>query len=210
MAQIYKITNIKNGIIYIGSTTNDIKERLKEHFKSAYSGCKSNLLYEDMRNQSKKDFTIEIIDECQDKHMFMIEEWYTRQAIKNGKAIYNQKYGNANDRNTKIKIQNKHLEGIENGSINYEVQKGGACCRYGKNNGMYGKSGENSINGRMIYMLDDNKQVIKIFPSTTAWLEYYHMKGHSMLNKACREGFKYKGHYWTKEWTKSRTSNDHP
>ena len=210
MAYIYKITNTKNGIIYIGSTANEVEERLKEHFKSAYAGIESNLMYEDMRKQPKSDFVVEIIDECQEKHMFMIEEWYTRQAIKDGEVVYNKKLGNTCDKNTRAKIQHKHLEGIENGDISYEVQRSGECCRYGEHNGMYGKSGADSINGRIIYMLDDNKRVVKIFPSTTAWLEYYGMKGHSMLYKACREGFKYKGHYWTKEWTERRTSNDHP
>lgn len=208
MAFIYKITNTKNEIIYIGTTTKTIEERLKDHWKDAHSGKKSNALYEDMRNQNISDFIIEEIDECQDKHRFMIEEWYIRQAVKNGVTIYNKKFGNTIDSNTKTKIQRKHLEGIETGTITYEKQKQGACKRLGKNNGMYGKSDENSINGRPVYMLNDNKEVIKIFPSTTAWLKFFNMKGHTMLNRACIEGFKYKGYYWTKEWTKSRTSND--
>ena len=89
---IYKITNTVNGWVYIGSTLADkIETQLKGHFKSARLGVESNLMYTDMREQKNEDFTIELIDTCEPRHRFMIEEWYTRDAFKKYDKVYNKK-----------------------------------------------------------------------------------------------------------------------
>ena len=82
-ATIYKITNKKNGWVYIGHTTKTIDERLKAHFKYARRSNAWNSMYDDMRNQSPEDF--EIIGICRVPYnsRFDIEAEYTR--------IYKQK-----------------------------------------------------------------------------------------------------------------------
>lgn len=82
-----------------------------------------------------------------------------------------------------------------------EKQKEGGKYK-GENNPMYGKKGENALNGQRVYMMDDNKNIIKSFTTVGKTLEYLGIKGHSALNKACRSGKKYRGYYWTKEWSK--------
>lgn len=74
----------------------------------------------------------------------------------------------------------------------------------GKNNGMFGKSGEKAVNGRMAIMYDDNKKIVEKFNSVGTALEYIRNNigpcHHSSLNKAVRENKKYKGYYWYKEF----------
>lgn len=69
----------------------------------------------------------------------------------------------------------------------------------GSKNGMYGKSGENAINGKHINMYDYNFNYIRTFPSKTAVLNFLHLKGHTQLDRAIKEYSLYKGYYWTKE-----------
>lgn len=68
----------------------------------------------------------------------------------------------------------------------------------GVKNGMYGKSGNNAINGKKIGMYDENDNLIQIFNAKTAVLQFLNMKGHIGLDKAIKEHTLYKGYYWKK------------
>ena len=69
----------------------------------------------------------------------------------------------------------------------------------GNKNGMYGKSKNNALNGKKVYMYDENYNLIKIFNAKTAVLEFLNMKGHTGLDKAIKEKTLYKGFYWSVE-----------
>lgn len=69
----------------------------------------------------------------------------------------------------------------------------------GSKNGMYGKSKNNALNGKKVYMYDENYNLIKIFNAKTAVLEFLNMKGHTGLDKAIKEKTLYKGFYWSVE-----------
>lgn len=69
----------------------------------------------------------------------------------------------------------------------------------GKNNGMYGKSGENAVNGKKVFMLDDYGNIVKEFTTIKCALEFLKIKNHVSLNKACKNSTKYRGYYWSKE-----------
>jgi hypothetical protein len=56
---------------------------------------------------------------------------------------------------------------------------------------------------KQIDMCDDNWNIIKHFDGLQEALEYLNMKGHSALNKAIKEGRKYKGYYWKGYYKKS-------
>lgn len=67
MVAIYKITNIKNGKIYVGQTTQSLNRRLAQHIgdsKRIYS--KNRLLCQAIREDGKENFIIEKIEECED------------------------------------------------------------------------------------------------------------------------------------------------
>ena len=63
---IYKITNIENGMCYVGQSVN-IAERFKQHIKCAVGADGSaarNKLYEAMSTFGVENFTFEVIEEC--------------------------------------------------------------------------------------------------------------------------------------------------
>lgn len=68
MTNIYKITNIINGTVYIGKTVNSIKERWNEHIYSAVSRDKDGNcpLHCAIRKYGKENFLLELIEECED------------------------------------------------------------------------------------------------------------------------------------------------
>ena len=69
----------------------------------------------------------------------------------------------------------------------------------GEKNGMYGKSKDNAINGKKIYMYDENNNLIRVFNAKTAALDFLGLKGHVGLNKAIKEHTIYKGYFWSVE-----------
>lgn len=197
MAIIYKITNTINNMIYIGETVQSLQERWWGHMKRVSSG-EDKPLYNDMREYGTEVFTIEQIDTCFERHKFIIEEYWTRKYQEKGYALYNIKLGNTLSHNTRQRIaecmQNRNPETYQTEEFRQK------SARHGEENGMYGKKGADAINGRAVYMLDDDKNIVKIFVSVKHALEFLGIKGHAGLLKACKESIKYKGYYWKKEW----------
>ena len=61
---IYKITNLKNGKVYIGQTVQSPPiKRWIDHYKTAKSNTNSNKLYEDLCKQGIVDFSFQIISQ---------------------------------------------------------------------------------------------------------------------------------------------------
>ena len=94
MIGIYKITNLVNGKVYIGQSTN-IKRRWKDHKKDAFwrSGPDYDYpLYRAMRKYGLDNFSFEIIEECNKNELNEKEKFYIAQynSYKNG---YNQTEG---------------------------------------------------------------------------------------------------------------------
>lgn len=83
MIGIYKITNQLNGKVYIGQS-NDIKRRWAEHRRKMNS--KDTLLYQAMREFGIKNFSFEVVEECEltalnEKEKFYIQKY---DALANG------------------------------------------------------------------------------------------------------------------------------
>lgn len=80
MTNIYKITNIVNGNIYIGKTINDINDRWKEHVCSAISKDKDGNcpLHCAIRKYGKENFLIELIDRCEDFNSSNKEKYWIK------------------------------------------------------------------------------------------------------------------------------------
>lgn len=79
---IYKITNVLNGMTYVGQTICGIKKRFREHIHSSLS--KNTYLYNAMRKYGKENFTIEEIDiansleELNQKEIYWIKKLNTK------------------------------------------------------------------------------------------------------------------------------------
>ena len=94
MIGIYKITNLINGKVYIGQSTN-IKRRWKDHKKDAF--WKNNPeyeypLYRAMRKYGINNFSFEVLEECSKDELNDKEKFYITKydSYKNG---YNQTEG---------------------------------------------------------------------------------------------------------------------
>ena len=187
--------------VYIGQTTN-FHERKLGHLKKARSGSTENPLYIAMRKDGVENFKFEIIDTCEERHKFIIEKYWT-DYYSEITAVYNILHGSKYTRNSKVKAAYRRQQNTFDFHSN-DFKQTMSTVTKGEKNGMWGKRGDNAINGRHVYMLDDNKQVVKEFVSVRAALDYLKIKGHAKLIEACREGIKYRGYYWVKEWRNFR------
>lgn len=100
--KVYKLTNLKNNKIYIGSTSKSLEERFGGHLHDRK--YKNTKLYRDMKQYKKEDYNMEVIFEDNSitrKQLYDIED----KMIKD----YYEKYGEElmlNESNSAWKINN--------------------------------------------------------------------------------------------------------
>lgn len=198
---------MKNGFIYVGSTSKELQDRLREHLKpSTHKKNPNNLMYKDMEEQDKEDFVIELLDTCFERHRFIIEEYWYNKLYASNYLMYDIKRGATHSQNTKQRIaesrNNRPSEIYNSDNFKEKISE----VTKGEKNGMWGKKGENAINGRMVIAYTDEQctNLFKVFPSVREACKFLETKGHSSLNAACRENLKYRGYYWKKEWRDNR------
>lgn len=93
---IYKITNTKNGKIYIGQTIHTLQYRKRQHIQCANSG-NTRHLYNAMRKWGIENFKFEQIDTATDvEELNYLETYYIVKydSVRNG---YNMSYGGDNN-----------------------------------------------------------------------------------------------------------------
>ena len=64
---------------------------------------------------------------------------------------------------------------------------------------MFGKTGENVLNGRKYYAYDKDWNLVKEFKSLNLAKDFINVKHHSTLLLNLRKGRMYKGYYWKRE-----------
>ena len=80
MGYIYLITNLENQKRYVGQTVNTILHRWRDHVDEAYEGNKSNsLLHRAIIKYGASSFSIEQLEECQDKDLNEKEKYYIKE-----------------------------------------------------------------------------------------------------------------------------------
>lgn len=74
---IYKITNIKNQMCYIGQAK-DMRKRLNEHLKKGLGidTPQGNKLYQAMLEDGIDSFTFELLEECSEEELNSKERYY--------------------------------------------------------------------------------------------------------------------------------------
>lgn len=68
----------------------------------------------------------------------------------------------------------------------------------GEKNGNYGNKGEKAKNGKKVFMLNENGDIIKEFNTVRLVLEFLGISGHTALDRAIKNHTKYKNYYWSK------------
>jgi len=199
LANIYKLTNLKNGRIYIGQTTLELQERICNHLKRMRDEDDQRLLYIDMREIGIENFSSEVIDQCFERHKFIVEEHWYNHYFDKGFPMYDIKKGAKHSKNTRQRLsQARQTNNFDYSSDAFKSKMSEKTT--GERNGMFGKKGEGAVNGRMVVAYDEQGETIHSFVSVGTALDFLKIKGHTGLNKACRTGEKYKGYYWKKEW----------
>ena len=77
--KIYKITNTKNSLIYIGCTISSLDKRFKEHLSRCFTSNHKSKLYNSMKKYGQDNFTIELIEECDLNMIYETEKKYIEQ-----------------------------------------------------------------------------------------------------------------------------------
>lgn len=123
---IYKITNNINGKVYIGKTTETIKERFQGHINdSKRERCKNRPLYRAFNKYGIENFSIELVEEVpleslSDREIYWIgyyhsyEEGYNATIGGDSKILYDH---------------DKILERIKDGRTTKEIMEEFGCCR---------------------------------------------------------------------------------
>lgn len=77
--KIYKITNKKNGLIYIGCTINSLEKRFYEHLYRCFKTDYKSKLYNSIKKYGVDNFIIELIEECDLNVIYETEKKYIKE-----------------------------------------------------------------------------------------------------------------------------------
>lgn len=201
---IYKITNIVNNYVYVGSTSRTLEQRLKAHLKpNNLKDAPNSLFYKDIEKYGRENFKIELLDTCFERHRFIIEEYWWNKLYKEGNCMYDIKRGATHSENTiqriaRLRNQEDKQEIYKTDEFKQKISE----ATSGENNGMFGKKDEEALNGRIVIAFYDKEhtKIYKTFPSVKVALIWLGIKGHTKLNQCCRTNELYHGYYWSKEW----------
>lgn len=216
---IYCITNIKNGKVYIGSTTSTFQDRWGTHIRKLRTSTHPNQHLQNAFNLYSEDsfiFSIvEFIKENEvilEREKYYIEEYnsYNREV---GYNIERDPYNREVSEETKQKISSTLKEGYTSGRLVAKKE----CSVAGWNKGMkcpqIGETRREMFGSIEVY--DKNKELIATFRSIVdlvEWSEYNTMPRLVITNcnklgavlrsdkihLACRKESKYKGLYFKK------------
>lgn len=108
LSGIYKITNIINNKIYIGSAVN-LKEREYEHFRRLNKNNHCNIILQNSYNKYKvENFKFEVIEKCDKKDLINKEQYYIDllKPYYNICKIAGSKLGVKHKEESKLKLKN--------------------------------------------------------------------------------------------------------
>lgn len=106
---IYKITNSINDKIYIGITSKDIKTRFSWHVRDCKRGVKKKL-YSAMREIGIDKFSIELLEEFNDKNLIGEKEEYYIQLFDSCNVGYNASPKSGGVKQHSLETRNKMSE----------------------------------------------------------------------------------------------------
>lgn len=107
MGWIYKIENLINNKVYIGKTERDVSVRWKEHIRHINSLIRLPL-YKALKKYDIKNFSVEVLEECDNLKLDERECYWIKQYNSYGKNGYNCSYGGEG----RLKISEETLENI--------------------------------------------------------------------------------------------------
>ena len=109
MFQVYKVTNIQNSKLYIGKTTDSIKQRWKRHIEDAISGRLDTHFARAIRKWGEDSFVIEEIDTADNEEELNQKEIYWIAFYDSAKNGYNKTDGGEGGNTYKYKTEEEMI-----------------------------------------------------------------------------------------------------
>ena len=126
MGLIYKVTNLKNKMIYIGLTSRTLDQRKKEHYYTAFSNSKDKKsdFHKALKSFNKSDFKWEIIENNIPIEDLPDKERYWIKYYNSYKKGYNMNSGGANGDGFRNWRRNNSKETVSlYAKIGYKIMK---------------------------------------------------------------------------------------
>jgi group I intron endonuclease len=79
LGKIYKITNTKNNLIYVGCTINSLEQRFYEHIYRCFKTDYKSKLYNSIKKYGIENFKIDLIEECGLNLIYETEKKYIKE-----------------------------------------------------------------------------------------------------------------------------------
>lgn len=198
---IYKIVCKKNNKLYIGQTSETLKQRFKRHM--GYQKYEHDTkFYRAVRKYGAENFHIEQIDsattqsELDEKEMLWINKLDTINKGYNTKTSKGKCGGDTLSKHPNRKEISKKLSKSKLGDKNPMRIHGGFC---GERNGMFGKRGILSPTSKKCVSISiDNPKNINIFNSIRELQKFHNVTTDSMVCSRCKRKTKspYNGYYF--------------
>lgn len=124
---VYKITNIINNKIYIGSSKS-ILQRWKNHIRELELNIHGNMfLQSDWKQYGKENFIFEVLEECDEDERYIVEQKYLDELL----PFYRSNNGyNISEKSTQRNETNVRLFKPENPVDDYFMVKAKGCRPY--------------------------------------------------------------------------------
>lgn len=198
---VYKITCKINGKIYVGQTSETLKQRFKRHM--GYQKDEHDTkFYRAVRKYGIENFYIEQIDTANNQEELDEKELYWINKLDSLKSGYNTKANKGKcGGDTLSNHPNKHFisEKIRQSKIGDKNPMRINGGLKGEKNGMFGKRGkDNSNSKKCVSIAVDNPDYVMIFNSIRELQKYHNVTTDTMVCFRCNGRTKspYKGYYF--------------
>ncbi|MBY6838646.1 GIY-YIG nuclease family protein [Clostridium botulinum] len=200
---IYKITCLINNKVYIGQTSESIKQRFSRHM--GYQKDEHDTkFYRAVRKYGRENFCIEQIDSAQtqeeldEKEVNWIKHYNSYQRGYNSKISKGKCGGDTLSNHKNKKEILKKISESKIGDKNPMRNPINSKKISGKNNGMAGRFGKENPWSKEIVVLDENLNFIEKYDSLSDVKRIYEVTTVSMITLRCQGKTKspYKGYYF--------------
>lgn len=200
---IYKITCLVNNKVYIGQTSQTVKDRFRKHMGS-HKDEHDTKFYRAVRKYGTESFIIEQIDtastqqELDEKEVYWINYYDSVNKGYNMISTPGKRGGDTLSNHPNKKEISEKIRKSKIGDKNPMKDPKNSSKIRGSKNGMFGRTGGSNPWSRRIVVLDSNMKLYKVFDSLAEAKRNLNVTTTSMITLRCQGKTKspYKGYYF--------------